>query len=173
MKQYTGTKTINATPMNREAYNDLRGWDMPADEDGADDGYLVEYTDGGKTNVEGYAGYISWSPKCVFEKSYLPSNHSLGSKKLLFYTIVFNYGIDVQQYLTEDEKGRLCFVGGHENYKVEPLKIFTSYAQAKEVMDELAKTSFPNEGILQVCSLKLDGIGEPSKGNPEFLGIFA
>ena len=85
----------------------------------------------------------------------------LDAKKLVFYTIVFNYGIDVQQYLTEDDKGRLCFVGGHENYKVEPLKIFTSYAQAKEVMDELAKTSFPNEGMLQVCSLQLDGIGEP------------
>ena len=97
----------------------------------------------------------------------------LDANKLVFCTIVFNYGNDGQQYLTEGEKGRLCFVGGHENYKVELLKIFTSYAQAKEVMDELTKTSFPNEGMLQICSLQLDAIGEPSKGNPEFLGIFA
>lgn len=77
MKQYTGTKIVNATPMTRQAYNDLRGWDLPADEDGSDEGYLVEYVDGGKSNHQGYAGYVSWSPKDVFEKSYLPSSHPL------------------------------------------------------------------------------------------------
>lgn len=70
MMTFIGTKIVNATPMNRLQYNQLRGWTVPADENPADDGYLVEYQDGGKANVPGYAGYISWSPKEVFEASY-------------------------------------------------------------------------------------------------------
>ena len=31
-------------------------------------------TDGGKENVDGFAGYVSWSPKDVFEASYQPMN---------------------------------------------------------------------------------------------------
>lgn len=72
MTRYIGTKIINAKPMNRLAYNQFRGWELPADEDGSDDGYLVEYTDGGKANVAGYTGYVSWSPKDVFERAYRP-----------------------------------------------------------------------------------------------------
>ena len=71
-KTYIGTKVIHARPMTRQAYNDYRGWQLPDNEDGADDGYLVEYADGGKTNDPRHAGYISWSPKDVFERSYRP-----------------------------------------------------------------------------------------------------
>ena len=74
MNRYIGTKTINAKPMSRLAYNDLRGWEVPADENPADDGYLVEYSDGGKANHPNFAGYISWSPKDVFERSYRRSD---------------------------------------------------------------------------------------------------
>jgi len=70
MQQFIGTKVVNASPMNLADYNTLRGWILPTDEDGTDEGYLVEYTDGGKANVEGYAGYVSWSPKEVFDKAY-------------------------------------------------------------------------------------------------------
>jgi hypothetical protein len=70
MQQYIGVKLINAVPMNRLEYNNLRGWSVPEDENPTDDGYLVEYVDGGKANVEGYAGYVSWSPKQVFERAY-------------------------------------------------------------------------------------------------------
>ena len=70
MNKYVGKKKINATPMTRAAYNVLRGWELPADENGEDAGYLVEYTDGGKANHPDYAGYISWSPKDVFERAY-------------------------------------------------------------------------------------------------------
>lgn len=77
MKQYTGTKVVNATLMTREAYNNFRGWQVPADENPLDDGYLVEYTDGGQANTDSYDGYVSWSPKDVFEKSYLPSEHPI------------------------------------------------------------------------------------------------
>lgn len=92
--------------------------------------------------------------------------------KLRFYTIVFSYGNEWQQYLTEDEKGRLCFVLGVSTYRASPLKLFRSYEQAKQVMDELSVTSFPNEGILQVCSFELSAVGEPSKGNSDFMNSF-
>lgn len=70
MQQYIGTKIINATEMTRAAYNILRGWALPQDEDGNDAGYLVEYVDGGKANHPHYAGYISWSPEDVFNRAY-------------------------------------------------------------------------------------------------------
>lgn len=56
MTPYIGTKPINAKPMTRAAYNTLRGWALPADENGDDAGYLVEYMDGGKANHRGYEG---------------------------------------------------------------------------------------------------------------------
>jgi hypothetical protein len=70
MKTYIGTKTVNATPMTRGDYNKFRGWETPGNENPDDEGYIVEYTDGGKPNVPAYKGYVSWSPKDVFEKSY-------------------------------------------------------------------------------------------------------
>lgn len=74
MRKYYGTKLIAAKPMNRAEYNLFRGWELPGEEDGSDDGYLVEYLDGGKPNVEGYAGYVSWSPKEQFENAYQPTD---------------------------------------------------------------------------------------------------
>ena len=71
MNTYIGTKIINAVAMTRQEYNDFRGWQLPADESGADAGYLVEYLDGGKPNTEHYAGYVSWSPAEQFEKAYI------------------------------------------------------------------------------------------------------
>ena len=70
MNRFIGVKEINAKPMTRQAYNDLRNWQLPADEDGSDEGYLVEYLDGGKANHPDFAGYISWSPKDVFHRAY-------------------------------------------------------------------------------------------------------
>ena len=60
MKQYIGTKVIQARPMTRGEYNKYRGWPIPADESPYDDGYLVAYPD----------DYVSWSPKDVFEDAY-------------------------------------------------------------------------------------------------------
>jgi hypothetical protein len=71
MQMYIGTKQIIATPMDRLAYTQYRGWELPADEDGSDEGYLVEYLDGGQPNHPDHKGYISWSPKDVFERTYL------------------------------------------------------------------------------------------------------
>lgn len=71
-QRYIGTKMILAVAMTRLAYNELRGWKLPEDENGDDEGFLVEYLDGGKSNVPGYSGYVSWSPKDVFERAYRP-----------------------------------------------------------------------------------------------------
>ena len=70
MNRYMGVKQVNATPMTREEYNELRGWRVPADENPDDPVYLVEYVDGGKANTEQFNGYVSWGPADVFEKSY-------------------------------------------------------------------------------------------------------
>jgi hypothetical protein len=70
MQTFIGTKIVNARPMNRQEYNDFRGWTVPAGENPADDGYLVEYTDGGKANTSEFAGYVSWSPKEQFDGAY-------------------------------------------------------------------------------------------------------
>lgn len=73
MMRYIGTKLVEAWPMNRQGYNDYRNWTLPDDEDGNDEGYLVEYLDGGKPNHPSHAGYISWSPKAQFEAAYRPT----------------------------------------------------------------------------------------------------
>ena len=55
MKDYIGTKMIQAKPMTRGDYNKYRGWQIPADENPEDEGYL------------------SWSPKETFEEAYRES----------------------------------------------------------------------------------------------------
>ena len=73
-KLFIGTKIIAAIAMTRLAYNAYRGWELPTDENGADEGYLVEYTDGGKPNHPDHVGYISWSPKAQFDNAYRPTD---------------------------------------------------------------------------------------------------
>lgn len=69
---FIGTKVVNATKMTRADYNKLRGWQLPSNENGDDEGYLVEYTDRVETppHVQGFSGYVSWSPKAVFDRAY-------------------------------------------------------------------------------------------------------
>jgi hypothetical protein len=69
MKRFNALKKVNAKPMTRKAYNDLRGWDLPADEDGSDNGYLTEDINA-PANMEGWNGYISWTPKAMFEDQF-------------------------------------------------------------------------------------------------------
>jgi hypothetical protein len=75
MREYIGTKVIKAKPMNRLDYNVFRGWKLPDDENGADEGYLVEYLDGGTPNTKEFDGYVSWSPKEQFENAYKESGN--------------------------------------------------------------------------------------------------
>lgn len=61
-KKYIRCHVVKATPMTRGAYNELRGWEMPANENAADEGYHVIYPD----------GYESWCPKAQFEAAGRP-----------------------------------------------------------------------------------------------------
>lgn len=70
MRTFIGTKVIRAVKMNRQEYNDLRGCTVPSDENPEDEGYLVEYQNDSQTNVEGFDGYISWSPTKPFMEAY-------------------------------------------------------------------------------------------------------
>lgn len=74
MQTCIGTKLVKMQPMSRAEYNVYRDWILPADENGADEGYLVEYLDGGKPNHPNHAGYISWSPKEQAENAYHPTD---------------------------------------------------------------------------------------------------
>ena len=67
---FIGTKSVLATTMTRGEYNEYRGWTIPENEDPTEQGYLVEYVDGGKPNDDRHKDYISWSPRDVFEQSY-------------------------------------------------------------------------------------------------------
>lgn len=78
MQQYIGTKIINAQPMTRAHWCSFRGWTLPADENGDDEGYLVKYTDGGKPNHPDFDGYISWSPKEQFDGAYIEITNADG-----------------------------------------------------------------------------------------------
>ena len=59
MKVYIGTKIIQAGPMTSYEYAKYKDRPTLVGEPN-DDGYLVRYPD----------GYISWSPRAVFEQAY-------------------------------------------------------------------------------------------------------
>ena len=69
-KVFESHKKVTVIVMDRLAYNIYRGWELPVDENGSDEGYLVEYLDGGKPNHPDHKGYISWSPKEQFDNGY-------------------------------------------------------------------------------------------------------
>jgi len=72
MTKYIGTKIVLATPMTKQEYCNYRGWDVPEDEDPSEIVYLVEYEADplSKINHPDHKGYITMSPKHVFDKAY-------------------------------------------------------------------------------------------------------
>ena len=52
-------REVIAQAMTRLEYNTFRGWTLPNDENGADEGYKLTTIDG---------SHISWSPKSVVDK---------------------------------------------------------------------------------------------------------
>lgn len=72
MDSYIGIERIRAKAMTRGEYNKYRGWQIPENENPADEGYLVVH--------EG--GYESWSPKEVIEEAYHESGKMSFSEAL-------------------------------------------------------------------------------------------
>jgi hypothetical protein len=70
IKTYLGHKKVKAEPMSLGEYNTYQGWDIPTNQNPEDEGYLVEYLDGGKPNHPAHDGYISWSPKAQLDNGY-------------------------------------------------------------------------------------------------------
>lgn len=62
MRKYIGVKLIEAEPCTVEEFNKIRSLYYSGE---CNEGYKVKYED----------GYISWSPKDVFEKAYKPINN--------------------------------------------------------------------------------------------------
>lgn len=60
MKNYVGTKMIEAEPISRGRYYMNCSWRIPAGENPDDKGYLVKYPD----------GHESWLPKKQFDEAY-------------------------------------------------------------------------------------------------------
>ena len=60
--KYIRMHMVEAEPMTRGDYNKSRGWEIPANENPADEGYKVTYPD----------GYVSWCPKAQFEAAGRP-----------------------------------------------------------------------------------------------------
>lgn len=72
MVLHTGTKNVKAVPMTKAEYLEYRGWDLPDGEDPKELVYLIEYEADPKStpNHPDHEGYISMSPKHVFDEAY-------------------------------------------------------------------------------------------------------
>jgi hypothetical protein len=83
MNKYMGFKLLEAEPMTLGDYNKMKGWTIPENEDPSKEGYVVKYSD----------DYISWSPKDVFEASYLQvkNNPNLASGVSVSQEMVDNF----------------------------------------------------------------------------------
>lgn len=76
LRTYIGTKQIKAFPMSWGDYCKLRGFEV-GDKHPNTIGYIVEYplTEDSTPNVEGFDGYVSWSPVRAFEEAYMVAEH--------------------------------------------------------------------------------------------------
>lgn len=133
MKPYIGIKTAKARPMTRGEYNEYRGWEVPADENPEDEGYLIEEVVGegpSNQNHPDHAGYIRWEPKALFESTY---QNSEGNQKTLH-----NSDISEARQNVKD----IQVVGNGDMFRL------------------LCKASSKNEGWMKSCkAMEIDGVG--------------
>lgn len=73
------TDFVTAEPMTRGAYNNLRNWALSPDENGDDEGYLIERTiDGIEPNHSAFKGHITWMPEALFNRTYSHEDMDFG-----------------------------------------------------------------------------------------------
>lgn len=108
MKRFNSRKQqVTAKPMTRLAYNELRGWELPVDECGADDGYLTVDINA-DSNFEGYDGHVSWKPKALFENQYYEVDAALFAD--VDDSVAYDDSDDDAQYTDE---ASVCGYGGN------------------------------------------------------------
>lgn len=64
--RYVAKYEVEVTPMTRAEYNVYRGWELPANENGDDAGYLVRR----KNPTDSSVFHVAWEPVDIFERSY-------------------------------------------------------------------------------------------------------
>ena len=132
LKTYIGTKVVYAKPMTRAEYNTYRGWELPKDEEGSDPGYLVEYQakEGQPTNVEGHAGYVSWSPQEVFSDTYKEAKEGLPFSMVL--DLIKNQGARAARK-GWNGKGMFIFLVPGSTFTVNREPLLSILGEGKEV----------------------------------------
>lgn len=78
---HTSTRDVQLRAMTRKEYNDFRGWQLPADEDGNELGFLVE----SDASSPVLGDYITWCPKQVADKMYRAVTENLTFSDALRY----------------------------------------------------------------------------------------
>ena len=68
MKRFNALKKVNAKPMTRQEYNDLRGWNVSTSAKD-EEGYLIVDPEI-EANTSSYHGEVSWVSKENFERHY-------------------------------------------------------------------------------------------------------
>lgn len=118
MKLYIGTKIVKAMPMTMTKAQEMLGREIkPVTVE--EDGYLVEYKD----------GYISWSPKSVFEEAY----HEADSANFGRAVVLLKAGLAVK---------RKSWSGGNFLYYVPSASYPAMTDVAKSIMNEERKVSY-------------------------------
>lgn len=97
MEKFIGIKKIEAEPMTRGDYNDFRGWTIPKDENPADEGYKVKYSD----------NYVSWSPKKAFEEAY----SKIGNKPLVDTALLMKSDDYKERFIAEYQQLVIRYYG--------------------------------------------------------------
>ena len=63
MQQHIGTKVVSSTPMTRAEYNEYRGWELPGNEDGRQQGSALACVTDGRTGRRLGTGGVTAEPK--------------------------------------------------------------------------------------------------------------
>ena len=149
MKSYTGTKTVKAMPISRENYLKYRGWDLPEGENPKDELYLVEYEADpqSKPNHANHKGYVTMSPKHVFDKAYVENNTESADKSLMNTTAS----------QAKDNVGDIEFWGDGDTFKL----ISKASSKAEGWMKSTKAMSITGAGcVIQVTTQQGDNVAE-------------
>jgi len=123
--KYAGSEVVEATPMTRLEYNEFRNWDLPEDENGSDEGYLIKTE--GKANSELSDGYIRWLTKEQFDKTFRKENMSLGEAILMLKE---GHRISRRGW---NEKGMVLFLVPGSTFKVNRPPLLGIHEEGTEV----------------------------------------